>query len=149
MNKLSSFSRAAFLAVALTTASTAAAFAQTTTPPSTTPPTCSGGGWHHHHFGAFLTEAERAQLQKDRAAAFAANPSLQTQATSLKQQFETLKGGTATPAQWQALHQQREAFITQLHAAETQIDPSVAPLLSKLGAAHGHWHHGAQGSVTQ
>jgi len=144
MNPLSSFLRAASMALALTTASSAAAFAQTTNAPSNNP-SCSGGGWHHHHFGGFLTEAEKAQLQKDRAAAFAANPSLQTQATSLKQQFEALKGGNATPAQWQAIHQQREAFVTQLHAAEKQIDPSIAPILAKLEAAHGqgHWHHGA------
>jgi hypothetical protein len=144
MKTILSIQRVALVALALGTASITATFAQTTNAPSTTAPTCSGGGWHHHHQGSVLTDAEKAQLQKARDAAFTANPSLQTQAANLKQQFETLKGegkGVATQDQWQSLKQQERSFHQQLQADELAIDPTLTPIFAKLQAARGNWHH--------
>jgi hypothetical protein len=138
MKTMLSIQRVALAALVLGTASITATFAQTTATP-----TCSGGGWHHHH-GSVLTADEKAQLKKDRDAAFAANPSLQTTEANLKQQFETLKGegkGNVTKDQWQALRQQELAFHQQLQAAELSIDPTVAPIFAKLKAGHSHWNH--------
>ncbi len=150
-----SIPRIALAAFALGTASVTATFAQTTTnSPSTTgstnAPTCTVGGWHHHN-KANLTPAEWAQLKKDRASALASNPALQTQEAALKQQLETLKNegqGVATKAQWDAFHQQKVAFKQQLHSAELLLDPSVKPVLDKLAAAHGKWHHHFENSST-
>jgi hypothetical protein len=143
MKTILSFQRVAFLALALGTASVTATFAQTVNTGTTTPtaPTCSAGGWHHHHHDdSVLTATEKAQLKKAHEAALAANGTLQTEQTNLKQQFETLKGAgsSATQAQWQALHQQKEAFHKDLKAAELLIDPTLAPIFAKLEAAHHH-----------
>jgi|ERR1700722_10593357 hypothetical protein len=143
MKTILSIQRVALTALALGTASITATFAQTTNTPSTTTPACSAGSWHHHQ-DSVLTADEKAQLKKDRDAAFAANPSLQVTETNLKQQFETLKGegkGNVTKDQWQALRQQKRTFQQQLQAAELSIDPTVAPIFAKLAAAHGHWNH--------
>jgi hypothetical protein len=142
MKTILSIHRVALVALALSTASVTATFAQTTTTPSTTAPTCSGGGWHHHH-ESVLTAAEKTQLQKDREAALAANGTLQSQKAALKQQFETLKseGSSATPAQWQALHQQKFAFHKSLKEAILLIDPSAQAIFTKLEAAHQGCHH--------
>jgi Spy/CpxP family protein refolding chaperone len=144
--------RVALLALALGTASVTATFAQTTNTPSTTPPTCSAGGGHHHQGDSILTADEKAQLKAARQAAFAADPTLKTEAASLRQQFENLKSqgkGGATKAQWQALREQRHDFETKLHAAELNADPTVAPILTKLEAAKKNWHHhSAGGSAT-
>jgi hypothetical protein len=75
--------------------------------------------------------------------ALAGNGTLQAEQASLKQQFETLKGegSSATQAQWQALHQQKETFHQNLKAAELLVDPSLAPIFAKLQAAHQGCHH--------
>ena len=150
MKNTFSLSRVALVALALGTAGVTATFAQTTNAPSTTPPTCTAGGWHHHHgFGNVLTAAEKAELKKDREAALAANGTLQSQKAALKQQFETLKsqGTSATPAQWQALHQQKYAYHQSLKAEILLIDPNAQAIFTKLEAAHkGHHHSG--GSAT-
>jgi Spy/CpxP family protein refolding chaperone len=147
MNTKLSLTRAAFLALALGTASVTASFAQTSTTPTatTTPPTCSGGGYHRHHHESVLTSDEKAQLEKARDAALAANGTLQTEQASLKQQFETLKSqsGGATKDQWQALHQQEADFHAKLRSAELLIDPTLAPIFAKLDAAHQHGPHSA------
>ena len=150
MQTILSLPRAAFLALALGAAGVSTTFAQTTTPTttSTTPPTCTAGGWHHHHKGNVLTDAEKAELKKDREAALAANGSLQTEKASLKQQFEALKtaGSSATQAQWQALHQQKEGFHKDLKAAILLIDPNAQAIFTKLEAAHQGHHHFDGGS---
>ena len=143
MKTILSFPRIAFLALALGTAGVTATFAQTATTTPTTAPTCSGGGGHHHHHDSVLTADEKAQLKAARDKAFAADPSLQTEKAALKTQFETLKsqGDSATKDQWQALHQQKQAFETKFHNAEVTADPTVAPIITKLEAAHQHCHH--------
>jgi hypothetical protein len=138
------------MALALGTAGVTATFAQTTNAPTTTAPTCSAGGWHHHHgFGKVLTPAERTELKTDFKSALAANGTLQGQKTALKQQFETLKseGSSATPAQWQALHQQKVAFHKDVRAAILLIDPNAQAIFTRLEAAH-HGHHHNDGSST-
>jgi hypothetical protein len=141
MKTIVSIQRVALLALALGTASATATFAQTT-PTTTTPPTCSAKGQRHHD--PILTADEKAQVKKARDAALAADPSLQTERDSLKQQFETLKGqgkDGATKDQWQALREQRVAFEVKLHAAELAIDPTLAPIFAKVEAARKNWHH--------
>jgi hypothetical protein len=149
MNTTLSFRRAGLLALALGTASATVLFAQSTSTSSTTTtptaPTDTTGSWQgHHHHDSILTADERAQLKKDHEAVLAANSTLAAQAASLKQQFETLKGegSSATSAQWQALHQQKETFQSQLRSAELNLDPSLAPIFAKLDAAKAQWHHG-------
>ena len=141
-----SFPRVALLALALATASVTATFAQTTA--TTTAPTCSAGG--HHHHDSILTAAEKAQLKKAHEEALAANGTLQTEQASLKQQFETIKteGATATQAEWQTLHQQKHDFKAKLRAAELTLDPTLAPIFTKLDAAHQHGHHHSDASPT-
>jgi len=125
-----------------------ATFADTTTT-STTAPTCSGGGKFHKD--SVLTTAEQAELKAAHDAALAANPSLQTQETALKQQFATLKAdgkGTTTKAQWEALHTQASAFHSQLRAAELGINPGLSSVFAKLDAApKHHWNHSADTSA--
>jgi len=143
MKTILSVPRAALLALALATASATTAFAQTTTTSSTTTaPTWPAGG--HRHHDSILTPAEKAELKAAREAALAANPSLQTQATALKQKFATLKSegkGTATQADWQALHTQKKAFHAQLRTAELAINPSLSSVFAKLDAAPKHHRH--------
>jgi hypothetical protein len=148
MNTQLSAPRVALIALALGAAGVTATFAQTTTPSTsttttaTTDPTCTAGGWHHHHHGdSVLTAAERAQLKAAKEKALAANGTLQTEHASLKQQFETLKSSNATPAQWQAFHQQKKAYHKDLKAAELLVDPTLAPIFAKLEAAHQGHHH--------
>ncbi|MCE0521471.1 MAG: hypothetical protein LV480_00995 [Methylacidiphilales bacterium] len=137
MKTLVSLPRVAFLALALGTLCATAALAQTAT---NAPPTCTAGMGHRYHgdFASVLTADEKAQLKKAHEAALAANPALQTQQASLKQQFQSLKSqaGTTTPAQWQALRQQRLAFREQMNAAELSVDPTLAPVFAKLAAAN-------------
>jgi len=141
MNTLLSAPRAALIALALGTAGVTASFAQTTTTATPTPPTYSPGGWHyHHHRESVLTAAERAQLKKAKEQALAANGTLRTEQASLKQQFETLKSSSATQAQWEAFHQQKETYRKDLKAAELLIDPTLAPIFTKLEAAHQRHH---------
>ena len=144
MKTISSFPRAALLALALTSACATAAFAQTTpTPaPATTPPPADTGGRHGE---SVLTPEEKAQLDKDREAALAANPALKTEEDSLKQQHATLKsqGDSASKDDWKALHAQEKDYHAKLRSAELLIDPSLAPIFAKLDAAHPHGHHSA------
>jgi len=151
MNNLLSVRRVAFLALAMGAATVTATFAQTTNTPSTTAPTdLAGDGWHHHHHGHVLTPTEWAQLKKAKEQALASNGTLQSEEASLKQQFQTLKseGSSATQAQWQALHQQKETFHQNLRAAELAVDPALAPIFAKLQAAHKNWHHHDQSTTT-
>jgi len=134
----------ALIALALGTAGVTATFAQTTNAPPTAAPTCTAGGWHHHHgFGKVLTAAERTELKTDFKSALAANGTLQAQKAALKQQFKTLKsqGTSATPAQWQVLHQQKVTFHKDLKEAILLIDPSSQAIFTKLEAAHKGHHH--------
>jgi hypothetical protein len=150
MNKTISLKRAAFVAVALGALSATAAFAQTANTPATsdttpttstdtsTPPT-GGGGWHHHHHHGMgvLTEAERAELKKDRETVFASNPQLKTQEEALHQQFKSLKDANppATQAQWQSLKTQHESLKAQLRSAIEGVDSGAAALFQKIDAA--------------
>jgi hypothetical protein len=130
--------RVVLLALALGTASITATYAQT----PATAPTCTAGGRHHHD--SVLTADEQAQLKKAHDAALAANPSLQTEDNTLKQQFETLKGAGKNGAnkdQWKTLRAQRHDYEVKLHAAELAIDPTLAPIFAKLEAAHKNGHH--------
>jgi hypothetical protein len=142
MKTMLSVPRVALLALVLGTASATAIFAQTTNTPSTTAPANSSGGFHHHH-DSVLSADEKAQLKKAHEAALAANPSLQTEEASLKQQFETIKGqgDSATKDEKHALHEQAHTFHQNLRTAELKIDPTLAPIFAKLDAAHKNWHH--------
>jgi hypothetical protein len=144
MKTILSIPRVALLALTLGTASATASFAQSTnSTPTPAAPTCPAGGKHQH--ASILTADEKAQLKAAHDAALAANPSLQTQADSLKQQFKTLRGegkGNVTKDQWQALHAQASAFHTQLRTAELAINPSLSSVFAKLDAApRHHWNH--------
>jgi Spy/CpxP family protein refolding chaperone len=143
MKNILSFPRVALAALVLGTATASALMADdaTTTPTTgTTPaPTCSKG-WKHHNHEVNLTDAEKAQLKKAHDAAIAANPSLQTEGDSLKQQFEALKGSSATEDQKKALREQGRAYHEKLRAAELQIDPTLAPIFAKLETGHKHHH---------
>jgi hypothetical protein len=145
MKNIQLLPRIAFLTLALGTASVTGAFAQTTptTPAPTTPAVPTDGGKHNPD--AVLTPDERAQLEKDKAAALAANPDLQTEADNLKAQHEALKSqGASAPADAkQALHAQAKEHMQKLEAAMLKIDPSVAPILAKLKAAHKEAKHAA------
>ena len=155
MNTYTSLQRVAFVAVALGALGATAAFAQTANAPAATDTTTTtttdtatppNGGWHHHHHHlGMLSASERAELKKDREAAFAANPALKTQEESLHQQFKTLKSANppATQAQFEALKQQHEALKTQLRTAIEGVDPGAAALFQKIDAAKGQHHHGA------
>jgi hypothetical protein len=143
-----SFLRAATAALVLGATASPAAFAQSTTTSTstttTTPAPTDSGGWHHrHHLGKVLTSAERAELKKDKEAALAANPSLQTTHDNLKAQFKSLRENksTTTTAQWQALHAQAEAYHKQLRSAELLIDPSASSIFTKIDAAKAAHHH--------
>ncbi len=144
MNKLNSFSRLALVALALSTVSITSAFADEDSGSDTTttgnPGSCGG---HRHHHGGILSPAEMSELKADREKAFASNGTLKTQADGLKQQFQTLKsqGSTATPAQWQALHSQKEAFEQQLRSSIESLDPGAAAIFTKLDAARARHHH--------
>jgi hypothetical protein len=137
MKTILSFQRVALLGLALGTASVTATFAQTTD----APPTSSAKGMHHHD--SVLSADEKAQLKKARDAAFAADPSLQTEHDNLKQQFENLKGqgDSASKDDRKALHEQGRAFHEKLQAAELKIDPTLGPIFAKLEAARKDWHH--------
>ena len=145
MKTILSIPRVAFLALALGTATATATFAQSTTTTSTTPPTCSAGGkYHHHGLASVLSADEIAQLKAAHEKALAGDSSLQTAQANLKSQFQALKAegkDTATKTQWQALKAQAHAFHQQMRAAELKIDPTLAPVFSKLEAAHKNWHH--------
>jgi len=146
MNSILSIRRVTLLGLALGTASVTASFAQTTTtPPAPTPP-YPAGAYHHHE--SVLTADERAQLDKARDAAMAADPSLKTDEDNMRQQFQTLKsqGTAATQDQWDALHAQGHDFHEKLRAAELKADPTLAPIFAKLDAAHKNWHHSADGN---
>jgi len=97
-----------------------------------------------------LTAAERAELKKDHQAVIAANGTFQTTEASLKQQFHTLKseGASATPAQWQAFHQQKVAFHKDLKAAIVGVDPNAQAIFAKLEAARANRHHHFDGTST-
>ncbi len=131
-------------AVFAQTASTPAATDTTTTTTGTQAPGDTGG-WHkHRHHDSVLTEAERAELKKDRDTVFASNLTLKTQEQSLREQFKTLKSQTppATKAQFEALKQQHEALQTQVRTAIEGVDSGAAALFQKLDAAKSEHHHG-------
>jgi len=143
MNTFINLPRAAFLAVALGMASATASFADTTSTTTTTPPP-GGGGWQHH-MDKILTPAEQTELKNAHDAVMATNPALKTQEASLQQQRETLKNGTATDAQKQALFTQMHQFHQDLQTAELKVDANLAPIFAKLAAAHKGWHHDGPG----
>jgi hypothetical protein len=156
MKTLLSARRVGFLALALATASVTATFAQTT--PTTTPaapaapvapatPTYSAGDQHPHR--SVLTAAEKAQLKTAHDEAIATDPSLKTDADNLKQQFAALKskGDSATKGEMRAVHAQAREFHQKLQAAELKLDPTLAPVLAKVNAAHKHGHHHRQSST--
>ena len=107
--------RSLLLAGALCATGLTAALADDTSTDSTPPP-APPPGEHHGHHGAPLTPDEWAQLKKDREAAFAANPDLKTEE--------------------ETLHQQMKDHQDKVDAAILAQDPSAAPLLAKLKAAH-------------
>jgi len=140
MKTISSLTQTALLALALGTATATAAFAQTTTnaaPAVATAPAAPADTGKHRSDPA-LTSDERAQLKRDKAAALAANPALQTESDSLKQQHDALKaqGANAPKADKEALRAQMKDFETKLRAAMLVIDPTVAPVFAKQDAAH-------------
>ncbi len=148
MKNTQSFRRIALLALALGTASVTAAFAQTTpttttTPASTTPTTPPPTGKGKHNLESVLTPAEKAQLDKDMAAALAANPDLKTEADNLKAQHKALKsqGASASTDDKKALKMQAKEHEQKMQVAMLKLDPSVAPILAKIKAAHKEEKH--------
>ncbi len=144
MKTIQTLPRIAVLTLALGTASVTAAFAQTTPVTTPTPPTTSviPQGPGVNNLSTVLTPAEKAQLEKDHAAVLAANPDLKTEADSLKAQHEALKsqGANASPDAKTALKAARKELEQKMQIAMLKIDPSVAPILAKLKAAHKEKH---------
>jgi hypothetical protein len=101
----------------------------TNAPPSGPPP----GGFHHDHGMGFLTDAQKQELKAARDAAFAADPSLKTEADALKASHQPgTPPSDADKANWQA-------FQEKLNEAMVKADPNVAPILAEIKAHH---HHG-------
>ncbi len=150
MKNIQSLTRLALLTLALGTASVTGAFAQTTsTTPTTaatmlpapgTPDTSKKG---EKHLAKILTPAELAQYQKDQAAVLAANPDLKTEADNLKAQHEALKsqGASASADAKAALKAAHKDYEEKMQIAMLKLDPSVAPILAKLNAAHKEGKH--------
>ena len=147
MNIPCSLHRVAFAALAIGLASAPATFANATATTDTTAPAAPAGpagSLKHQHLQGILTDAERAQLKSAKQQALAANPDLKAQKHNLKKQHKALAANktAATRDQCKALHQQAQAYHQQLRAAELKIDPSLAPIFTKIDAAkHGHHHH--------
>ena len=122
-----SFSSFAFLALALGMATLTPTFAQT----DSTPPAAPAKA-------AALTAEERAQLTKAHDAALAADPALKTEDDSLTKQRADLKakGASASADDKAALKAKWTEHQDKLHAAMIKIDPTVAPLIDKMKAAH-------------
>jgi hypothetical protein len=97
---------------------------------SSTPPPPPGGGPGGHHGMGFLTPAEKAELEKARAAAFAADPSLKTEQDALQASHQP-----GTPPS-DADKEKFKAFQDKLDAAEIAADPAVAPIIAKIKAHH-------------
>ena len=106
------------------------------------PPPGEGPGGHHHM--DFLTDAEKAELQKAREAAFAADPSLKTEEEALRADH---KPGTPPS---DADKEKFKAFQDKLDAAEIAADPGVEPIIAKIKAHHhgpgGPGGHGDDGA---
>jgi len=112
-----------------------AAHAQTSTnaaPPGPPPE----GGFHHHDMLAGLTDAEKAEFEKDRQAALTANPTLATQLQTLGDELKQDREDGTKPTD--AQFQQMKSLHEQLDQAMISLDPSVAPILAKLKAHHFH-----------
>jgi hypothetical protein len=109
--------RSLLLAGALCVTGLSAALADdsTTTSDRSSPPPPPQGE-HHGRRGGPLTPDEWAQLKKDREAVFASNPDLKTEE--------------------ETLHQQMKDHQDKVDAAIIAQDPSAAPLIAKLKAAH-------------
>ena len=122
-----SLSSIAFLALALGIATITPTFAQTDSTPPAAPAKASP-----------LTPEEQAQVKKAQDAALAADPALKTEDEALTKQRADLKstGASASADDKKALMTQWHDHQDKLHAAMIKIDPTVAPLIEKMKAAH-------------
>jgi Spy/CpxP family protein refolding chaperone len=116
--QIHSLSRIALLACALGSAGLTSVLADDTNTDSTPP----SSGEHHHP--SPLTDAEKAELKKDR---------------------EQSMGQDASDADKQALREKMHTLMDQINADIVQIDPAAAPLIAKMKAAH--HHHGEDGGT--
>jgi hypothetical protein len=97
--------------------------------------TASPGGYHDRGMGS-LTDAQKKELKAAREAAFAADPSLKTEADALKASRESgTPPSDADKASW-------KAFQEKLNAAMIKADPNVAPILALIKTHH----HGGSGA---
>jgi hypothetical protein len=93
-------------------------------------------GGHYGHGMGFLTDAQKEELKAAREAAFAADPSLKTEADALKAARESgTPPSDSDKANW-------KAFQEKLNAAMIKADPNVAPILAEIKAHH----HSGSGS---
>ncbi len=131
MKTISLLSRITLLSVAFGIAGVTAAVAQT----ASTPGTSTAGSSTH---APLLTADEKAQLTKDHDAVLAANPDLKTQGDNLKKQSDALKaqGANASQADKDDIKAMHKEYEQKVHAAMLALDPSIAPILAKLAAAH-------------
>jgi hypothetical protein len=90
----------------------------------------------------FLSDAEKQEMHKAHDAAIAANPSLGTEESSLKQQMEAAHESGEPPSD--DLKEQMHAFHDKLDAAMIAADANVAPIIAKIKAHH-HGHGGPDG----
>jgi len=130
--KTTVYARAALFALALA-AGSPTAFAQTVPTPASTPtaPASPAGA-------PVLTADEKAHLEKVRDQALAADPNLKTEADSLKAQHQAMKaqGATANADSKQAFKVLKKEHERKLQTAMLKLDPTVAPILAKIKAAH-------------
>ncbi len=132
--KTTIYTRVALLALALA-AGSPTAFAQTVSAPASTPTTPTAPV---PPAGPILTADEKAHLDKVRTEALAANPDLKTEADTLKAQHQAMKtsGTTASTDDKQAFKVAKKEHEQKLQTAMLKIDPTVAPILAKIKAAH-------------
>jgi len=138
MQYISLLPRITLVALALGTASATGVLAQTTptTPATSTtaiPTTPAPEKKGKHNVEASLTPAEAAQLEKDRNAVLAANPALKAEADALVEQHKAAKDQGADAKA--AFKTQKKAHEQKMEVAMLKLDPSVAPILSKIKAA--------------
>jgi hypothetical protein len=136
--QIHSLSRIALLACALGSAGLTSVLADDTNTDSTPP----SSGEHHHP--SPLTDAEKAELKKDREQVMTSNPDLKTQWDDLQKQRQSM-GQDASDADKQALREKMHTLMDQINADIVQIDPAAAPLIAKMKAAH--HNHGEDGGT--
>ncbi len=124
--KSTPLSQVLFYALILGTAGVTATLAQT---PPAAPPAAPGG----QGASSVLTPDEKAQYDKAKEAALAADPALKAEDDSLTQQRATMKsqGDSVSADDRQALMAKMRDHRQKLRDAMLKIDPTLAPIFAR------------------